>query len=187
MNKICFEKSINKIKHQGVKEYFLKLMSVRNLFIKGMLIVLLVPIILGLCFTMRSYFIDYHLDKVVLNPGVAFSGAANLNWVSTLMIQLIPTLIAFIAALFLNTWYVYIFLFFLAFGGTCNVIDRFIVDPDKNVPGIHTVVDYIDAGSSIFNLPDIFVVSGSVGFSVMLLVRIIIMFRNDKKENETNH
>lgn len=188
MEKVLFAKSISKIKNNVIREYFNNLFKTKNVFAKLLIFSFSFAFVLGLSFTTRHFMLIYNNDLVVLNPGIAFSGLKDVSSNVVLVVQLLPTIISFIIALFLNDWYLYIFLFLISAGGLSNVIDRFVDDIIHNSQDVvsQTVVDYFHAKGSVFNLPDSFVVFGAIGLGIFVFIKIFIIFKEDKKNEVKN-
>jgi lipoprotein signal peptidase len=77
-------------------------------------------------------------------------------------------------------------------GGMFNIIDR----ATQPSPHSNSVIDYISTGNTTSNCPDIFILTGVIGFSVLYIGVSIFNFINEKKtkkpdedkpNNEKNH
>ena len=166
LNKVLFNKLILKIKNEKAKKYFLSLFLVKNILIKLLLMVLFSVIIFPLCFGIREYYLIYNPNSIVLNSGIAFSQFENASPIVVYFIQILPIVASFIIMLFLVHPLTYIGLIILLLSGLCNVIDRALggtlIINNVTVDLLDKVIDYIKIGTSVCNVPDILVISGSV-------------------------
>lgn len=182
--KILFEKSIMRIRNEGVRNYFLSLFNSKSLLIKIILFLLIGFVVLLFSFAIRNYYLTVDTKNTVFNDGVAFSMGSSLNSVTVYIIQSIPTFISFLAVIFTPKIIYYLPFIFVGFGGLSNIIDRSIVDVMNGVSYYNTVVDYLAASSSIFNLPDMFVVGGVIWFGAITLINLLILIFNDKDKKQ---
>lgn len=191
LNKILFEKKINNIKNSYWRNYWLSFFKLKTILLKILCFLVIGGFVLGLSFGIRDLMLNNYSNKVHLNKGVSFSLFENMSETGIRLIQIFPVIGLFIAFLFVNDWYIFISIPFAIFGGLSNFIDRFIVDKlvysnGQIDYGYNTVVDYINGGSSVFNVPDIFIVFGISCLLIGIVAKIIIStLREDKEKNKS--
>lgn len=124
--------------------------------------------------------------RIQLNSGIAFSGLANLPGL-IYFLQALIILILIGIFLFLVKKYYLAFMSLAVCGGTYNLIDRMIpktlaCDP-SHVKQYNQVLDYFSfyGKSAIFNFSDVWILTGVIGFCLLVLIFNII---NVVKENK---
>ena len=146
--------------------------------------------------TAYGNFIPGFIDiRVVGNNGVAFSAFENASASFVYFIQILPIIISIAFLIFTKSVWFDVGFSMIITGGMSNVIDRAIVDVYTNniVPmeqTINAVVDYFSFsfinGSAIFNMPDVFVVTGVIIVVGKLIVQTIIDYLHYEKETSEN-
>ncbi|MDE5651726.1 MAG: signal peptidase II [Ureaplasma sp.] len=184
LKKIFFQKKIEKIKNETLREYFLKLLSYKLVFWKLLVILIVAAIICVLSFSARAIVLNNFKNAIVYNPGVSFGFFSKLGPNSVLIIQIITCAITFpLILISTNMWFIIGFSG-ICFGGLCNVIDRSItIDPINKV---HAVIDYIPFGKTVINIPDIFITSSAIvlGIGCLILIIKIIKSPDDTQQKE---
>lgn len=125
-----------------------------------------------------------------LNSGIAFSGLAD-SPAAIYVIQVIVLLILIGFFIFLVKKYYLMFMSLAMCGGTYNLIDRMVpkaipwpvVGADKEY---NKVLDYFQfyGKSAVFNFSDVWILTGIIGFCVLLLIFTIISVVKDSKKNK---
>jgi lipoprotein signal peptidase len=123
---------------------------------------------------------------VVYNTGIAFS---MLDGHSSLVycLQSIVCGVVLIAILFLREWY-YIILLSLAFvGGIFNMVDRAtqFLNHQPNAVA-NSVIDYLNTGTTTSNFPDVFILTGVIGFTALfVIISVVNTIRPPKTSDKT--
>lgn len=198
--KESFFSYLNKIQNHLKGIYLTK-----KIFVKLIFFTIIGLVILGTCFGLREAILNSKEQSWVLipgflniyitqNPGIAFSGLADANSSIVYLVQALPILVGGLIFIFSSSTFLDIGILFLFFGGLSNIVDRAIVDyypnnPILNVNTVHSVVDYFQFDQSfipnfaIFNMPDVFVISGVILMVIAMLYFFIQEYRNSEKEN----
>lgn len=102
--------------------------------------------------------------ELVFNPGAAFSFAAGLTWVLTI-IAVIVTVVIVRMSLRLRSWWWAIALATLLGGTLGNLSDRIFREPGI---GVGHVVDFLNYnGYFVGNVADIFIVAAAIGIALL--------------------
>lgn len=186
LNFIFFRKSINKLKHEGLKKYLSSIFLLKNILLKIVLLILLGLLIFGLGFGLRHHYLYKEPNDVLLNPGIAFSHLANQNSSVVYFVQSIPCIISFLVFLFVPQWWISFGFIMMFCGGLMNIIDRsmsgqwFYPSENREVNLEGKVVDYFNGGSSVFNIADVFIIMG-VCFAVLsIIIYVVILYKKEK-------
>lgn len=193
LNKVCWQKQISQLKSEDLKQYFQKLLLVKNLLIKLIAFISIGIIVMGSCFTLRQIFIDNFPEKIHPNPGISFSAMANAHPSIIYLIQILPCVMIFLFFFFLNDKATCFCLLVVFFGGVSNVVDRalpldIIVYGGMKFPA-HAVVDYIPLITTTCNLPDIYITAGACFALLFLIIYIKKIFKteNNNKSSQPSH
>ena len=200
LNVVLFSKHINKCKKEGLKNYLSSIFLLKNIFLKIFILIILCGLILGLGFGLREHFIhvaetnnywDNGRQIVILNRGIAFSGLENASSSVVYFVQVLPCIVAFVAILFINKWWIYLGFVMMFWGGMMNVIDRsmggFIQFAQNGQPVgspedlKNAVVDYFPAPGSTFNIADVFVIMGVSLAGLSIVVWTVLMYLKERK------
>lgn len=185
LNRSFFDGKLKKIDNLTLRNYIIESFKFKYIFTKLILILISGILIFSLGFGLREYFINYRSDEVVINYGVAFSLADSQNPAFVYTIQSIPVIFSFIGIVVFKNPLNYLGMTWMFFGGLMNIIDRSIATP-ATVNGhstINGVIDYFHAPGSVFNIADVFIVSGVIIAIVLIVTNLIIAFLKERKQD----
>lgn len=186
-SKILFYSKLEKIKNDELREYWKTFFSLKTILLKVIILLIVATIVMSTSFGLRQIFIDYFPNLIFPNEGISFSFLSNVSSEIVYLIQAIPCVLTFIAFIFINKPSIYIGLLIILFGGLSNIIDRslnlnIIVAGGKLFPN-NAVVDYIPLFNTKCNLPDVFITCGAVITIIFLLIYLVKVIQEDRKEN----
>ncbi|MDR1235342.1 MAG: signal peptidase II [Mycoplasmataceae bacterium] len=119
--------------------------------------------------------------NIAYNDGIAFSALVG----KTALIYFLQAFICFIvllATLFTDKWYHSLLLSLALVGGLFNLIDR----ATQPSPHLNTVIDYLPTGNTTSNFPDVFILTGVIGFSVLYVIITIYGLTKRKNKQDKN-
>ncbi|MDR1991498.1 MAG: signal peptidase II [Mycoplasmataceae bacterium] len=175
-NKLTFSK--NKI-FKYIQLNFAKKNNITRLicFVIGSIIVLIPSLICN--FMVRHG--TWEASTPVYNTGIAFSMLENKPTI-VYVLQSLICLIVLIAILFTTKWYYSILLSLAFVGGMFNIVDRATQILNGQFEAIpNSVIDYLKTGSTTSNFPDVFILTGIIGFCfVYLMIYVVELIRSNK-------
>ena len=183
---VLFEKKINNIKKTKVKDYFLKLFEYKLIFIKFLILIFVLLISAPLTFILRDYWLNnYNPNIVKFNTGMGFSFGDDWPQEAVYFLKILPVIVLFTTFLFTNNILIAISTIIVSLGGFYNLIDKWLVDFPKGAePEYDAVVDYIQLGTSVANVPDIFITLGTISLSISIFYAIYKINMNSDDEDE---
>ncbi|GAA5414343.1 signal peptidase II [Ureaplasma ceti] len=196
LNYVIFHNLIAKLQKKGLKKYLSSIFLSKNVIFKTILLIIFAALIFGLGFGLRHYFLTYDPGAVVLNPGVAFSHLAHDSSSVVYFVQAIPCIIAFFIFVFVPQWWISFGFVMMFCGGLMNIIDRsmagYLIQYGPNgmlqkISMAGKVVDYFNGGSSVFNIADVFIVTGVCFAVASLFLYAILVYLRDKKTEAQRH
>ncbi|MDR0674964.1 MAG: signal peptidase II [Mycoplasmataceae bacterium] len=173
--------------YKKISNYLKQNFSKKNNLLKLLCFVIALIIVLVPSLTCNLLIRDGQWTKgVVYNDGIAFSALRG----KTTLVYVIQSLICFvilIAIIFTNKWYYFTLLSLAFLGGLFNIVDRatqYLSPTSIAFWGPNTVIDYLNTGNTTSNFPDVFILIGVIGFTVLYLIMSIFNITREKKKSE---